>query len=233
VESEKDVSDGEIVSEESTASDQEEIDEPKTDGVEKVAQLTSPPEPKQTADSGESTRAQTVSDNQPGSKVPVTTGNDVGVPAGVETSFKARRAKVRRRRALRSSLAKAGTGAAQDPDRISGVERLQICVLALLAIFPVVIVGWLLVVVGPPALAVISAYNLVAWLALCVLWFLRDGWRVMTRAVIHAIVKVDRMIGVALGEDNQILHNFVRVVITVIGLAAALALLASGFAIFP
>ncbi len=218
---ENDIADGEFVP-----------DEPTTADAEKIVELEAAGELKQAGDAEASTGSSTAADVQLGSSIQVPTAERADSTPAVVPSFKSRRAKAKRRKALKSSLARYRSDAAQDPDRISPVERLQVSVLALFAVFPIVLVGLLLVSVAPVALVLVSAYNLVAWLALCVLWFLRGGWRTVVGSVIRAIVHVDRMIGVALGEDNHIVHNFVRVIILIVVLTAGLALLASGSGIF-
>ncbi len=234
---EKDIADGEFVPDEPTTGDAEKIVELESWSGEPAAEIEVVPleaaeELKQAGDAEASTGSPAAADVQLGSSIQVPTAERADSTPAVVPSFKSRRAKAKRRKALKSSLARYRSDAAQDPDRISPAERLQVSVLALFAVFPIVLVGLLLVFVAPVALVLVSAYNLVAWLALCVLWFLRGGWRTVVGSVIRAIVHVDRMIGVALGEDNHIVHNFVRVIILIVVLTAGLALLASGSGIF-
>lgn len=234
VDSEKEIADGEIVSDEATAAVAEPIVKPEVvsdelgpEGNENAVPIAAVYEAERAEGSEESSNSQAASSDQLGVNLQSALAKEAGsMPAFLRTR-KASRAKAKRRKALRVSLAKANDSAAPDPDRISGVERLQVSVLALFVIFPVVLVGLLLIFVAPVALVLVSAVNFVAWLALCVLWFLRDGWRTLVRSLIRGIVQTDRMIGVALGEDNKIIHNFVRVAILIVALAAGLALLAS------
>jgi curved DNA-binding protein CbpA len=214
-EPEKDITDGEILPDEPAAAD-----------AEKVVQREAVPEAKRASDSENSIGSQLAAGDQLGNPFQAPIAKRADTTPAVVTAFGARRAKAKRRRARRDSPAESQIAAASDPDRISGVERLQVFVLALLAVLPIMLLGLLLVFVAPVALVLAAAYNFAASLALCVLWFLKDGWRVMVHAVIHAIIRIDRAIGTALGEDNHIVHNFVRVVILILVLAAGLALVA-------
>lgn len=107
----------------------------------------------------------------------------------------------------------------------SGADGLRIASLASIGAIIAVPVGLLITTVAPIVLSVIAAYKLYLFGRACNVWFFTSGWRVCIRGTIKLLLRIDRGVGIALGDDNKILHNFVRVVVILLAVLAVAVLL--------